>query len=116
MNTWILLACLASQFCLAGGQICLKHAMNFTHETPPPWRKFLPIFALGIAVLSGWFFLWVGLLQELKISYVYPFEGLSPVLMVLGAAAFLREKLTVRSCVGMALIAGGVALASLAAP
>ena len=110
MKVWLLLACIASQFCLAGGQIFLKHAMTAVQRGPQRWPGIIRAFAPGIGGLTLWFFLWVGLLQRLELSYVYPFEGLSPVLLVLGAAAFLKERLTLRSCVGITLIAAGIAL------
>ena len=44
--------------------------------------------------------------------FVYPFEGLSPILVMLGAAIFLKEKLTLRTWLGILLIGSGVALVS----
>ena len=113
MNRVILLTALASQLCLVAGQIFIKHAMNLTNTDPVPWQRVIPRFALGIATLSGWFFLWGGLLQRAELSWLFPFEGLSPVLIVLGAAVFLKEKLTPRSLVGILLISAGVALVSM---
>ena len=112
MTLLLIIICVLSQICLAGGQIFLKHAMNFTHRSPLPWARFLPIFGAGIAAMTCWFFLWTGVLQNLNLSYVYPFAGLSPVLLVLGAALFLKEKLSLRTCIAIALIAGGIALVS----
>ncbi len=110
MKFGLLIACVLSQLFQAGGQIFLKHAMNFTNKIPIPWARFFPIFGAGIAAMTCWFFLWAGCMQNLNLSRVYPFAGLSPVLLVLGAALFLKEKLSLRSCIGIGLIAGGIAL------
>lgn len=112
MTLDILLLCVASQFCLVTGQLLLKHAMNQTNLTPVPWRRVVPLFAVGIAILSGWFFLWGGLLQRKDLSFIYPFEGMGPALMLIGAWIFLKEKLTWQSCIGIALISAGIALVS----
>ena len=66
----------------------------------------------GIAVKTVAFFLWLGLLSKFELSYLYPFEGVSPILIVLGAAIFLREKMTRSLWLGVALISAGVVLVS----
>ena len=101
---------LLAQVCLVTGQLLVKHAMNATHLQPVPWRRVTAWLTLGITALTGWFFLWMGLLQRRDLSYVYPLEGLSAVLILIGAAVFLKEKLTVRSCTGIGLIGLGIAL------
>jgi len=112
MTASLLLLCLLSQFCLVTGQLLLKHAMNETNRTPIPWRRVISRFSLGIAALSSWFFLWAGLLQRKDLSYIYPFEGISPALILIGAWLFLREKITLQSCIGIGLIGVGIALIS----
>ncbi len=112
MNASILLPALASQLCLVTGQILMKQAMNETNLTPVSWAKFTARFVPGVAALSAWFFLWGGLLQRADLSYLFPFEGLSPVLVVLAAALILKERLTPRAWVGIALIGVGVAFVS----
>ena len=98
--------------CLVGGQLILKHAMGMTHAKPLPWKKFLPRFALGIGIMTTWFLLWLSLLQRYDLSYLFPFDSLSAVLLSLGAMFFLKEKLTLRLWVGMILIVAGVMLVS----
>ena len=110
MTASILLLCLASQFCLVTGQLLTKHAMNATNLSPTPWSRVIGRLSLGIVVLTGWFFIWAGLLQKKDLSYIFPFEGISPVLIVLGASAFLKEKPTVKSWIGIGLISLGIAL------
>ncbi|MBI3878943.1 MAG: EamA family transporter [Verrucomicrobia bacterium] len=112
MTTALLITAVASQLCLVTGQLLMKHAMNQTNLTPVPWARFAPRFALGVAALSAWFFLWGGLLQRADLSYLFPFEGLSPVLIVFGAALFLKERLTPQSWFGIVLIGAGVAVVS----
>src|SRR5690242_20281572 len=82
---------LLSQALLVGGQIFLKHGMNLTHQLPRPRGRISVNLCLGIGLLALWFFLWMGLLQKLDLSYVFPFEGLSPVMMVLAAWIILKE-------------------------
>ncbi|HUJ10980.1 MAG TPA: EamA family transporter [Verrucomicrobiae bacterium] len=110
MSASILLLCLASQFCLVTGQLLTKHAMNATNLSPKPWAQIVGRLSLGIVVLTGWFFIWAGLLQKKDLSYVFPFEGLSPVLIVLGASVFLREKPMWKAWLGVALISLGIAV------
>ncbi|MEY4200820.1 MAG: hypothetical protein RLZZ265_2560 [Verrucomicrobiota bacterium] len=112
MTAALLLAIVASQVCLVTGELLMKRAMDLTNENPVPWPRFVPRFAAAIICMSGWFFLWGGLLQRADLSFVYPFEGLSPVLVMMGASIFLKEKLTTRTWLGILLIGFGVALVS----
>jgi len=59
------------------------------------------------------FFLMLGLLGHLDLSYVYPFQGLSVVVITLAAAIFLREKLNLRLTIGALLISAGIVLVSM---
>lgn len=113
MTPDILLLCLASQLCLVTGQLLLKHAMTRTNLVPIPWWQVGKLFSLGIVILSSWFFLWGGLLQRKDLSYIYPFEGMGPALMLLGAWLFLKEKLTLQSCIGIGLISVGIAIVAI---
>jgi uncharacterized membrane protein len=55
----------------------------------------------------------MGLLQRLDISYVFPFQGIGPVLMVFAAMVFLRERVDWRTWLGVALIAAGTVLVAM---
>ncbi len=113
MTLSLLIIVLLAQVALVTGQIFLKHGMSQT--TAParrPWRIADHI-AAGIAMLTAWFLLWMGLLQKLDISFVYPFEGISPVLLVLAAGLVLRERMGWKMWTGVALIAVGTALVGL---
>ena len=102
-----------SQIALVSGQILIKHAMNATHHQPKPWRRIVPLFAAGLLSMTLAFFLWLGFLQKLDLSHVFPFEGMSPVILVLGASFFLGEKIEPRTWGGVALITLGIVLVSI---
>ncbi|MDX2227101.1 MAG: EamA family transporter [Verrucomicrobiae bacterium] len=103
---------LLSQICLVGGQILIKHAMEQTNRLPPDWKKFRLFLPLGIIVFSGWFFVWLGLMKHFDLSVLYPFEGLSPILLAVGASIFLREKFTLRLGIGILIMTLGMVLIS----
>jgi undecaprenyl phosphate-alpha-L-ara4N flippase subunit ArnE len=56
------------------------------------------------------FFIWLALLSSLDLSFLYPFEGLNRLAMLIVAAFFLKEKVTARLWLGVVLISAGVAL------
>lgn len=84
--------------------------MNATHATPRPWAAISRNVATGTGFHALWFFLWLGLLRNWDLSRVFPFEGLSPLLLVVGAWIFLNERLSLRAWFGIVLIAVGVGL------
>jgi uncharacterized membrane protein len=94
---------IVSQLLLVGGQLLLRRGMRAT-----------PILmgnvAGGVAMLSGWFFLWLGLLADWDLSRLFPFEGINPALIVFGAWLFLKERVPLLGWIGIALISLGVAL------
>jgi uncharacterized membrane protein len=105
-----LLLIVFSQIALVGGQLFLKHGMNLTQlETKPKGRIACNITA-GIVSLTLWFFLWMGLMQKLDLSHLYPFEGLSPALLVIASCIILKERLDIKSWGGVFLIAVGTLL------
>lgn len=89
------------------GQLLLKHAMA------GGFRKGAWHFVLGLAAMTFSFFVTLGLLQKFDLSYLFPLQGFSVVIISLLAAAILRERLTVRLLCGAALISAGVVLVSL---
>jgi len=91
------------------GQLLLKHAMESTLYS----TRFTKFFATGLTAMTISFFITLGLLQQFDLSYLYPFQGLSVVIISILAAAILREKLTPRLFFGAALISAGVVLVSL---
>jgi uncharacterized membrane protein len=107
---------LTSQVALVAGQILLKHGMN--HFGKKRWHLGRIVWGLGggIAMLTVWFLLWMGLLQKLDLSFLYPFQGISPVLLVVTAGIFLKERANWRSWLGVGLITAGTLLVALSLP
>jgi multidrug transporter EmrE-like cation transporter len=92
-----------AQVAQVAGQLLLKRAMSGP-------RVAVPKIAGGIALLAFWFLAWLKLLQGLDLSYLYPFEGISLVLLVLAARVFLHERTNPQAWIGVALITGGMIL------
>jgi uncharacterized membrane protein len=93
-------------------QLLLKKAMEQKES-----RRFFDAHALqlliwGIAAMTLSFFIKLGLLTEFDLSYLYPIEGLSVIIISVAAAMLLREKLTLPLVLGALLISAGVALVS----
>lgn len=95
------------------GQLVLKKAMETSNTVRFRSRNFLAPFSAGILLMTVQFFLNLGLLQLYDLSFIYPFQGLSVIMIALAAAILLREKLSLRLAVGSALISAGIALVSL---
>ncbi|HZE97570.1 MAG TPA: EamA family transporter [Planctomycetota bacterium] len=104
---------LLSQVALVAGQVFLKKGMNELDRKPRRRGRVFAGVGAGIGLLTVWFLVWMGLLQKMDISYVYPFQGIGPVLMVFAAMVFLREKVDWRTWVGVALIAVGTVLVAI---
>jgi uncharacterized membrane protein len=93
--------CIVCQVLIVVGQIELKRGVS---------GKKLPPFVLGIFCMAVWFFLWLGLMGKWDLSRLYPFEGLNPALMAIGAWLVLKEKLPLSAWAGLALVCVGVAV------
>jgi len=91
------------------GQLLLKHAMEHGRRS----ARFGPFFSTGMAAMTFSFFVTLGLLRRFDLSYLYPFQGLSVVIISILAAVILREQLTARLLFGAALLSAGVILVSL---
>jgi uncharacterized membrane protein len=111
MSTLAITFCVAAQLFLVAGQLLFKHGMDEEFRRPPSAR--FRDLALGVGAMTIWFFLWLGLLQNWELSRVFPFEGLDPLLLVLGAWLILKEKLTVDTWLGIGLITAGLALVAM---
>ena len=99
--------------CFVAGQILLKHAMDITARTVYSRRHATLVFSLAIAAFAVNFFVNIGLLQRFDLSYFFPFQGLSVILIALAGAWILKEKLTLRLTIGSLLISLGVIFVSL---
>ena len=92
------------------GQLLFKHAMETSHKGFD--RNFARFFLPAIGCMTISFFLTLGLLQRFDLSYIYPFQGLSVILVSLMGGVVLKEKLTIRLIVGALFISAGVVLVS----
>lgn len=106
--TYALIGVWLFAFCV--GQLLLKPAMDSEHPRPMPVRLKFGVAAIGSMTIS--FFLGIGLLQKLDLSFLFPFQGLSVLLIAGFATLFLKEKLTVPLVTGALLITVGVMLVS----
>jgi len=103
---------LLSEFSSITGQLLFKLAVNETDESAKRRGKFLPIFGAGVLAMAIGFFAWVTLLSRFDLSYVYPFEALSRLMLIFGAVFFLKEKMTARLWAGAFLITAGIVVVS----
>ena len=112
MTALAITLCVLCQVFLVVGQVLLKRAMAPATASAGLRAIGVRNLVLGIACLTAWFFLWVGLLQRWELSQIFPFEGLNPALLVLAAWVYLKERMTPGSWVAIALITVGVILVS----
>ncbi len=106
---------LVSILTFVGGQLLLKLALNQFGELPPGdplRRRAAGIFAGSILSMARSFFVNIGLLQKLELSYLFPFQGLSVTIVAFSAAFFLKERLSPALIAGVILITAGVILVS----
>ncbi len=99
--------------CFVAGQILLKHAMDIMARPVYSRLRATLVFAGAIGVFAANFFINIGLLQRFDLSYFFPFQGLSVILIALAGAFVLKEKVTLRLTIGSIIIALGVVLVSL---
>ncbi len=117
MSPLIFLLIVISLLAYVAGQLLLKVAMNDEEGSAAPAdeispRKRVVFFTASIACMTVTFFLNLGLLQKLDLSFLFPFQGLSVIIVTLGASIFLKERLTATLVVGALLITVGVMLVS----
>src|ERR1700758_4044463 len=86
------------------GQLLVKHAMEGSNKIGFTHPRTLRLFATGVLSLALSFFLTIGLLQHFDLSFFYPIQGSTLVIITLTAAIFLREKLTLQLLIGSLLI------------
>ncbi|EDY21085.1 conserved hypothetical protein [Chthoniobacter flavus Ellin428] len=100
---------------IVAGQLLLKAAMNKLGEFPkgdPRRRQAWWIFAGSIFSMTISFFVNIGLLQKLELSYLFPFQDLSVILIAVCSAYFLKERLSATLITGILLVTAGVILVS----
>lgn len=95
------------------GQLLLKRAMDLSVNTNEAKdRRMVSFLIMGIAAMTVSFFVSIGLLQHFDLSYLYPFTGLSVIIITVFARLVLKERLTFRLVAGAILISAGVGLVS----
>ena len=108
MRSGALVLLLISLAAFVVGQIFLKLALK-----PGLGSRGLAIWmTAGIASLTVYFFLTLGLLQKYELSYLFPFQGVTVIMISAGSYFFLKEKLNLQLILGALLITLGVALVS----
>jgi undecaprenyl phosphate-alpha-L-ara4N flippase subunit ArnE len=95
------------------GQLFLKRSMESSAEKGFRDRRVISFLIAGVLSMSVNFFLTLGLLSHLDLSFVYPFQGLSVIIISAAAAVVLREKLNLRLAIGALLISAGIVLVSM---
>jgi drug/metabolite transporter (DMT)-like permease len=114
MTPVALIIVLVALLAAVAGQLFLKKAMESSHGAAGFRSRTVTIpFALGIGLMTTQFFLNLGLLQRYDLSFIYPFQGLSVIIITFVAALTLHEKLSLQLVAGSLLISLGVALVSL---
>lgn len=113
MTPIALLLILLSEFSAISGQLLFKLAVNESDESAKRRGKFFPIFAAGVFAMAVGFFAWLMVLSRYELSYAYPFEALSRLMLIAGAVFFLKEKMTLRLWIGALLITTGIVIVSI---
>jgi len=106
VTPFFFLVVVISECCSVAGQLFFKHAMGGSDGVGTGKLT------AGIAVMAVGFFLWMGLMSKFDLSYLYPFDGLNRVLLMIGASVILKEKMTLNLWVGVTLICAGVLIVS----
>jgi drug/metabolite transporter (DMT)-like permease len=113
VSTTALLVLLIEVASIVVGQLLLKHALESGNEAGFRNGRVIALFAGGVAGLTVSFFLTLALLQHFALSYYFPFQASSTIIIVLAAAVFLRERLSLKLVAGTILIFAGIVLVSL---
>lgn len=112
MTLWSFVLIVVWLATFVAGQLFFKRAMTLSSTTGFRHCKTLLILTGGIVTMTISFLLNLGLLQRFDLSYLYPFQGLSVIMISVAAAVVLQERLTLRLTIGAVLITAGVVLVS----
>jgi drug/metabolite transporter (DMT)-like permease len=103
-----------------GGELCVTHAMKEIGEVhdfrPPALVKFIlralrvAWMWLGIAMMAAAFFSLLAMLSFENVSFVVPVTALSYAAGAVGAAVFLRERISAQRWLGVAIVCVGVTI------
>jgi uncharacterized membrane protein len=95
------------------GQLLLKHAMEGSNTLGFSNPRVLSLFVGGVLSLTISFFLTIGLLQHFDLSFFYPIQGSTVVIITVAAVFILRERVSLQLFIGALLISVGIAIVSL---
>lgn len=96
----------AALFATAGQLLFKVGASHCIH-----WKDFVnPSITLGLVSYALGTVLWIIALSRLPLKVVYPFVALTLVLVYLGAALLLGERVTARGLLGTVVVLAGLAL------
>jgi drug/metabolite transporter (DMT)-like permease len=113
MTKWALFFILLWLATFVTGQLLFKRAMELSRKLGFRHRQTISTLGIGILVMTTSFCLNLGLLQRFDLSYLYPFQGSSIIIISLLAAIILKERLTPRLIIGTLLITAGVVFVSM---
>ena len=99
---------LGSITCSSGAQLLLKLLMRQHALGIGLLRQ--PLFYAGFGLFGLSALLWLRVLSRLPLSTAYPLVGLQFVLIAIGSAAWLHERVSWIGIVGLILIVSGIAL------
>ena len=107
MTLFFFVLLLISNSSAIGGQVCFKRAMG--HPNVVGWHRAAWI---GAGLFGGaiGFFFWLALLPHFQLSKIFPIEAIDRPMMAIAASIFLRERLTPRLMLGIAVITVGAVL------
>lgn len=102
-------------FCGAGGQILLKTGADRICEEAPILSQYIkmltsPFIVAGLLIYAGGTLIWLKILQQAKLSYVYPLFSLVYVVVALGSKFILKERFNNLLWVAIGMICLGVSL------
>src|SRR3954470_1351094 len=104
MTPWSLALILIWMATSVAGQLLFKRAMESSRIIGFRKPKTISVLGVGILVMTMSFCLNLGLLQHFDLSYIYPFQGASIIIITLLAAIILKERLTARVVIGTLVI------------
>src|ERR1700736_4392118 len=90
------------------GQLLLKHAKEGSKTLGFNQPRILKLFVAGVSCLTISFFLTIALLQHFDLSFFYPLQGSTVVIITIAAAIWLRERLSTQLIIGSLLISAGI--------
>ena len=98
---------------VVAGQVLVKHAIQQVEQVGLRHPRVLLTFSAGVTAMAISFFLSLGLLQHFDLSYFFPLQASTTLLIVIVAAIFLRERLSLQLVLGSVVITIGIVVVSL---